>query len=246
MAAAIVLCVSLASASVASAEQITVLCSNGFKAVLQDLAPQFEKATKHAVVIRYSVSAELKRRIEGGETFDVTILTPGLIDDLIKTKRIAADSRAPLARSGFALAIRRGAQKPDVRDVEALKATLLASRSIAFAKEGSGGVYLMALLKKLSLMDQMTPKFKPTTTGDDVSHAVAQGEAELGVLPLSEILPVPGVEVAGAFPAEVQDYSVMIGGVGTAAAHSMAARALIEFLTSPAALPVIQKRGMQR
>jgi molybdate transport system substrate-binding protein len=246
LAAAIVLCVSLASAGVAGAEQITVLCSNGFKAVLQDLAPQFEKATKHEVVIRYSVSAELKRRIEGGETFDLAILTPGLIDDLIKTKRVAADSRAPLARSGFALAIRRGAQKPDVQTVESLKATLLASRSIAFAKEGSGGVYLMALLKKLSLMEQMTPKFKPTTTGDDVSHAVAQGEAELGVLPLSEILPVPGVEVAGTFPAEVQDYSVMVGGIGTAAAHSTAARGLIEFLTSPAALPVVQKRGMQR
>ena len=144
MAAAIMLCVLAASASVASADQITVLCSNGFKAVLQDLAPQFEKATKHEVVIRYSVSAELKRRIEGGEVFDVAILTPGLIDDLIKTKRIAADSRAPLARSGFALAIRRGAHKPDVRDVESLKATLLASQSIAFAKEGSGGVYLMA------------------------------------------------------------------------------------------------------
>jgi molybdate transport system substrate-binding protein len=75
---------------------------------------------------------------------------------------------------------------------------------------------------------------------------VAQGEAELGVLPLSEILPVPGVEVAGTFPAEVQDYSVMVGSIGTAAAHSSAARALIEFLTSPAALPVIQKRGMER
>ncbi len=246
MAAAIVLCVSLASASVASADQITVLCSNGFKAVLQDLAPQFEKATKHEVVIRYSVSAELKRRIEGGETFDVAILTPGLIDDLIKTKRIAADSRAPLARSGFALAMRRGAQKPDVQTVESLKATLLASRSIAFAKEGSGGVYLMTLLKKLALTEQMTPKFKPTTTGDDVSHAVAQGDAELGVLPLSEILPVPGVEVAGTFPAEVQDYSVMVSGIGVAATHSTAARALIEFLTSPAALPIVQKRGMQR
>jgi molybdate transport system substrate-binding protein len=244
--AALVLCGSLAQPSVARAEQITVLCSNGFKAVLQDLAPQFEKATKHEVVIRYSVSAELKRRIEGGEPFDVAILTPGLIDDLIKTKRVAADSRAPLARSGFALAIRRGAPKPDVRTVEALKATLLASRSIAFAKEGSGGVYLMALLKKLGLTDQMAPKLKPTTTGDDVSHAVAQGEAELGVLPLSEILPVPGVEVAGTFPTDVQDYSVMVAGVGASAGHSAAGRALIEFLTSAAAFPVIQKKGMER
>jgi molybdate transport system substrate-binding protein len=244
--AAIVLCVSLVHASVASAERITVLCSNGFKAVLQDVAPQFERATKHEVVINYSVSAELKRRIEAGEAFDLAILTSGLVDDLIKTKRLAADSRAPLARSGMAIAIRRGASKPDVHTVDALKATLIASRSIAFAKEGSGGVYLMGLLKRFGLTEQMTPKFKPTTTGDEVSQAVARGEAELGVLPLSEILPVPGVELAGTFPADVQDYTVMVGGVGTAAAHSAAARALLEFLTSSGLRPVIEKKGMER
>jgi molybdate transport system substrate-binding protein len=244
--ATLVLGLSLAHASDASAERITVLCSNGFKAVLQDLAPQFEQATKHEVSIRYSVSAELKRRIENGEPFDLAILTTGLIDDLIKAKRVATDTRAPLARSGMALAIRRGAPKPDVRTVEALKATLIASRSIAFAKEGSGGIYLIALLNRLGLTDQMTPKFRPTTTGDDVSQAVARGEAELGVLPLSEILPVPGVELAGPFPADVQDYSVMVAGVGTAAAHPAAASALIEFLTSSSALPVIEKKGMER
>ncbi len=191
LAAALVLGVLLAHAGVASAEQITVLCSNGFKAVLQDLAPQFEKATKHQLVIKYSVSAELRRRIEGGEPFDLAILTPALTAELIKSGRIAADTRVPLARSGMALAIRRGARKPDVRTVDSLKATLIASQSIAFAKEGSGGIYLMALLKRLGLFEQMTPKFKPTTTGDEVSQAVSSGEAELGVLPLSEILSVP-------------------------------------------------------
>ncbi len=178
--AMLVLCVRWRTPAIASAERITVLCSNGFKAVLQDLAPQFEKATKHEVAINYSVSAELRRRIEGGEPFDLAILTSGLVDDLIKTGRIVANSRAPLARSGMALAIRRGAPKPDVRTVDSLKATLLASQSIAFAKEGSGGVYLMALLKRFGLMEQMTPKFKPTTTGDDVSKAVAAARRSWG------------------------------------------------------------------
>jgi molybdate transport system substrate-binding protein len=223
-----------------------VLCSNGFKAVLQEVAPQFEKATKHEVAVMYSVSAELRRRIEGGERFDIAILTPGLVDELIKSGRIAASSRAPLARSGMALAIRRGAPAPDVRTVESLKATLLASQSIAFAKEGSGGVYLMTLLKRLGLIEQMTPKFKPTTTGDDVSKAVAGGEAELGVLPLSEILPVPGVTLAGTFPADVQDYTVMVGGVSPIAAQSSAVKALMGFLTSAGINPVIEKKGMER
>ena len=246
IAAALVIGVVLAHAGVASAEQITVLCSNGFKAVLQDLAPQFEKATKHQLVIKYSVSAELRRRIEGGEAFDLAILTPALTAELIKSGRIAADTRVPLARSGMALAIRRGARKPDVRTVDSLKATLIASQSIAFAKEGSGGIYLMALLKRLGLFEQMTPKFKPTTTGDEVSQAVSSGEAELGVLPLSEILSVPGVELAGSFPADVQDYSVMVAGIGTGAPHAASARALVEFLMSPSVLPVVEKRGMER
>jgi molybdate transport system substrate-binding protein len=146
----------------------------------------------------------------------------------------------------MALAMRRGAAKPDVHTVEALTGTLLAARSIAFAKEGSGGIFFNALVKRLGLVDRLTPKFKPTTTGDEVSQAVARGEADLGVLPLSEILPVPGVEVAGSFPPEVQDYAVMVGGVAASAAHATTARALVEFLASPGVLPVIEKKGMER
>ena len=246
LAGALVLGFVLMQSAIASAERITVLCSNGFKAVLQEVAPEFEKATKHEVAISYSVSAELKRRIEGGERFDVAILTPGLMADMIKGGHITASSRAVLARSPMALAIRRGAAKPNVRTVDSLKASLLASRSIAFAKEGSGGVYLMGLLKRLGVYDQMMPKFKPTTTGDDVSKAVAAGEAELGVLPLSEILPVPGVELAGTFPADVQDYSVMVGGASAAAGQSPAVKALMSFLTSRGINSVIEKKGMER
>ena len=246
VAAALVLGIALMQSAVASAERITVLCSNGFKAVLQEVAPQFEKATKHEVAISYSVSAELRRRIEGGERFDVTILTPGLMDEMIKSGHIAAKSRAVLARSGMAIAIRRGAPKPDVRTVDALKASLLASKSIAFAKEGSGGVYLMRLLKRLGLLEQMTPKFTPTTTGDEVSQTVSRGEAELGVLPLSEILPVPGVELAGTFPADIQDYSVMVGGVSASADQRTAVKALMAFLTSSGINHVIEKKGMER
>ena len=165
---------------------------------------------------------------------------------MIKGGHIVARTRAPLARSPIALAIRRGAPKPDIHTVDSLKASLLASRSIAFAKEGSGGVYLMGLLKRLGITEQMTPKFKPTTTGDDVSKAVADGEAQLGVLPMSEILPVPGVEVGGRFPAEVQDFSVMVGGVSAPSGQSPAVKAFMSFLTSGGVNSVIEKKGMER
>jgi molybdate transport system substrate-binding protein len=226
--------------------RITVLSSNGFRAVLQELAPQFEKTTGNRIVINFSVAAELKKRIDGGEPFDLAILTPPLIDELIKTGAIVPNSRTVLARTGMALAVRRGAAKPDVRTVDALKASLIASPSIAFAREGAGGVFFTALVERLGLAPALTPKFKTFTTGDDVREAVGRGAAALGVMPLSEILPAPAIEVAGMFPPAVQDYAVMVAGISQRAAGFDAVRAFREFLMSSAASTVVRQKGMER
>jgi len=228
------------------AERITVLSSNGLRAVIQELAPQFEKATGHQVAISFSVAAELKKRIDGGEPFDLAILTPPLMDDLIKRGTVVATSRTALARTGMAIAVRRGAAKPDMRSVEALKASLVASPSIAFAKEGAGGVFFTALVERLGLAPTLTPKFKTFTTGDDVREAVARGEAAIGVMPLSEILPAPALEVAGLFPSAVQDYAVMVAGVSQRSTRAATVRAFIEFLMSPGATTVVKNKGMER
>src|SRR5262245_57720255 len=98
----------------ASAAEIRVLCSNGLKAVMEDLAPQFERATGNKVVMTFGLAAEFKQRIEKGEAVDVAVLTPPLIDDLIKQGKMAADSRAVIARTGLGIMIRAGARKPDV------------------------------------------------------------------------------------------------------------------------------------
>lgn len=227
------------------AAELTVLCSNGIKAVIEELVPQFELATRHRVVITFGVSALLKRQIEAGELFDIAILTPPLIDDLVKQGKIVGDTRTALARSAVALAIRAGAAKPDIRTTDALKRTLLASKSIAYAREGASAMFFTDLVQRLDLADALKSKIKLTTTGEQTGASVARGDAELGVLPVSEILPVPGVEVLGAFPANIQSYVVMVGGVSSSAAQSGAARDLIRFLTAPAVLPVLKKRGME-
>src|SRR5438552_14200974 len=115
----LLLLAAFASPAHAQGDRIAVLSSNGFRAVLQELAPQFEKATGNQVVITFSVAAELKKRIDGGEPFDLAVLTPVLIDDLIKQGTVVSASRTVLARTGMAIAIRRGAAKPDVRTVDA-------------------------------------------------------------------------------------------------------------------------------
>jgi molybdate transport system substrate-binding protein len=244
--AILVLLVASGHSAFGQRERITVLSSNGLRAVIQELAPQFEKATGDQVVISYSVAAELKKRIEGGESFDLAILTPALIDDLIKQGKVAAGSRTAVARTGMALAIRRGAAKPDVRTVESLKASLIASPSIAFAREGAGGLFFAALVDRLGLAQTLAPKFKPFTTGDDVREAVARGDASLGVMPLSEILPAPGVDVGGLFPSAVQDYAVMVAATSQRAAGSHAVRAFIDFMMAPAATAVVKTKGMER
>ena len=236
----------LALPGLAGAAEIKVLCSNGFRAVMQDLVPQFERATRHTVTVRYGLSTAITRQIEAGEPFDLAVLTPSLIDDLIKKGTLAGDTHVVLARSAIALAHRAGSQKPDIRTTDALRRTLLAATSIAYAREGASAAFFLALVQTLGLAEPLQSRIQAVASGEDVGASVASGDAELGVLPVSEILPIRGVEVVGAFPAEVRGYVTMVAGVSARASQRAAALALITFLTDPAVLPVITTRGMER
>ena len=230
----------------ARAADITVLCSSGFKAVMDELAPQFERATRHKVVVRYGLAATLKQEIEAGEAFDLAILTPAAIDDLIKARTVAPDSRTILARSGLGIVIRAGAPKPDITTLDAFKRSLLDAKSIAYAKEGASGVAFAALIQRLGIADALKSTSRLTATGEEVGEAVVHGNAAFGVLPVSEILPIRGAELLGTFPADAQSYIVMVAAVSAGAKESTAARDLITFVTAPHALPVIKAKGMER
>ena len=237
------LSLTLAQASAARAAEIKVLCSTAMKTVMQELAPQFERATGNKLVVEYGGSAPLQRQVEAGEAFDAIFLTIKQLDALVQEGKIASGTRTAIARSGMAIAIHAGATRPDIKTTDALKRTVLAAKSIAYAPEGASGVYFVALAKRLGIADKL--KLKTENGGDAVGEAVASGTAELGILPVSEILPVKGVELLGEFPRDVQDYAVSVGGVSVAAKQAGAASALIKFLTTPAAVLVIGKKGME-
>jgi molybdate transport system substrate-binding protein len=239
------LAVMLAGTGQAGAADIKVLCSNGLRAVMQELAPEFERASGHKVLVRYGLAAAFKQQIDAGEAFDVVVLTPPLIDDAIKRGLVAADTRSMIGRAGIGVAIRAGGPRPDIGSVEAFKSTLLAAKSVGFAKEGASGTYFAGLLGRLGIAEQMSQQLKPMPTGVEVGEAVARGDIELAVLPISEILPIQGAELLAPFPADVQSYVVMTAGVGAAAKERAAAAELIRFLKAPAALPVIAKKGME-
>jgi molybdate transport system substrate-binding protein len=232
-------------ATSAGAADIKVLCSNGFAAVMHELGPRFEHATGHRLVVRYGLAAVLGKEIEGGDSFDLAILAPPQIDSLIKANRIAADSRAVLARSAIGVMVRAGAPKPDISTLDAFKRTLLAAKSIAFPPQGQSGIYLTGLIERLGLADALAGKLMSIASGPLTGETVARGEAEIGITPIGELLAVKGVELVGPLPREVQNYIVQVAGVGTAAAEGAAARDFVKFLMAPTNAHVIVEKGME-
>jgi molybdate transport system substrate-binding protein len=236
----------LAQASVADAAEIKVLCSTALKTVMEELVPKFEQTTKHKVVVEFGLAAVMAQRIEAGEAFDVAVLTPAPMDEVIKRGKIVPNTRAVIARSGLGIVIRAGARKRDISTVEAFKRALLDAKSIAYAKEGAAGTAFAPLIQKLGIADDLKSKIKLTANGAQVSEAVVHGDAEFGVLPVSEILPVRGAELLGTFPADLQSFVVMVAGVSASSTQGDAARQLIAFLMAPASVPVIKAKGMER
>ena len=233
------------AATPARADEIRVLSSVGIKTVVDALVPQFEKTTTHRVTTVFDLASVLKTKIEGGEPFDVAILTPPLLDDLIAKRIVAASSRAQVARVGLGLMIRAGAPKPDVGSVAAFTRALLNAKSITYASAGASGTAFLAIVDKLGIAADVKARARPEATTDAVGHNVTSGAADFAVLPVSEILPVKGAELGGVFPAEVQTYVVMAAGV-SAKAQARAAQEFVAFLMSPANTAVVRQMGMDR
>jgi molybdate transport system substrate-binding protein len=241
-AAAAGLAMAFAFATFANAADVKVISSNALKSVLEELAPQFEKSSEHKLAITWGAAAELKVQIEKGAPFDVTILTVGAIDDLIKQGKLVAATRTPLARSAVGVAVRKGAPKPDISTTEAFKRAMLNATSISYVEQGASGIYMKDLFVKLGIADAIKPKLKLAPTA--AAEFVANGGAEIGMTQISEILPHKGADLVGPLPADIQLYTNFAGALGAAAMQPDAARALIKFLTSPAATPVLKVKGL--
>jgi molybdate transport system substrate-binding protein len=235
-----------AATSAARAADVKVFCTNGVKAVVEELLPQFEKTTGNKVAISYEPSTQIKKRIDAGETFDVAFMTTTLIDEAIKAGKLQFESRRFVARSGLGLSIRAGAKKPDIGSVDAFRKTLLAAKSITYATQGASAAPFEALVGKLGIESQVKPKYNLRNTAAQVGEAVASGAVEIGVAPVSEILPVKGVDLVGPFPKDVQSYVEITAAASTSAKEKDAANKLIAFIVSPSNAAVIKAKGMER
>lgn len=229
--------------------EIHVMTSGGFTAAYNDLRPDFERRTGHRVQTAYGASMgaasdSIPSRLGRGEPADVVILARSALDALVKDGKVVAGSQVDLVRSAIGFAVKKGAPRPDISTVDALKRTLLAAPSIAYSASASGTYYETELLKTLGLEAQVKPKSRRILS-ERVGTVVARGDAVLGLQQVSELLPIEGIDYIGPLPAEVQRVSVFSAGIATGAKQPEAARELIRYLGSAAAAPTIAKTGLE-
>ena len=226
------------------AAELKVLSGNGARAAVLELAARFDRASGHKTSVEFAVNPQTRAKIEAGQPFDVAILNPPVLDALIKQKLIVAETRAVLGRAGIGVGIREGASKPDISTVDAFKRVLLRSKSVAYPGEGASGKYFVSVVERLGIAAEMKPKMRPMPAEYNV-EMVASGEAEMVVVVASRISGVPGVQLVGGIPQELQTWIGFTAGVGSAAREPQAARAMLRFFTAPDSAAVLRAHGVE-
>ena len=220
--------------------EIKVFTSRAVATVLEQIGLEFERSGGHTLNVISGFSPVFVKRIHAGEPFDVVVSPPSTIDALVKDGHVIGDTRTDLVRSGFGVAVRSGAAKPDVGSVEALKRALLSARSIGYIQ--TAGV--PQLVDRLGISDAIKAK-TTIPPADIVCELVAKGEVELGIVVITQIMTTLGVELAGPLPLEIQHHITFAAAVGAGSKSQEAACELIKFLTGPTAVPVITAQGME-
>jgi molybdate transport system substrate-binding protein len=246
---ALSLAATLLLAGTASAAEVRVMISGGLTAAFKELVPEFERTTGNKVLTAYGPSMgttvnAIPVRLERGEPADVLIMVGYALGDLIKQGKVNADSRVDLVKSPIGIAVKAGAPKPDISSAESIKRALLAAKTIAYSDSASGVYVSTEMFKKLGIADAMKDRARkiPATP---VGEIVAHGDAEIGFQQISELKPVAGIDIVGPLPEELQQITVFSAGIATVSKEPEAGRALIKFLTSPAARDTIIKSGME-
>ena len=233
----------------ASAAEVRVMISGGLTAAYKALVPEFERSSGHKVLTAYGPSMgttanAIPVRLERGEPADVLIMVGYALGDLVKQGKVIADSRVDVAKSPIGVAVKSGTPKPDISSADAVKATLLAAKSIAYSDSASGVYVSTEMFQRLGIADAMKDKARKIPA-EPVARVVARGDAEIGFQQISELLPVPGIDIVGQLPPDLQKITVFSAGIAAVAKEPEAGKALIKFLASPAASAAIIKSGIE-
>jgi len=240
----------VAQTAIVRAAEIKVLSASVFTGVIDDIAVEFQRMTGNKVIIDYYTPAVVMNRIQANEPADVTILSRPLTDGLQQQGKVVPGSIVDIAHSAVAMAIRKGAPKPDISSVDGVKRALLAAKSITYpdvTRGGATGFLVTRVLEHLGIAEEMKPKTKYPRPGEFASAVLARGEADIAISQPMEVLAEAGIELVGLLPPELQSPQefVFSASLLAGAKELKAAKAFIQLLSSPAAAPFLKAKGMQ-
>jgi molybdate transport system substrate-binding protein len=237
------------STRAADAAEIKVLAGSALEPVFVEIIPQFERSSPHRILLDSDGAiGAMTDRIEKGEVADVVIVSGAQIDRLEEQGKVAAGSRADLARVGVGVFVRKGASRPDITTVDSFKRTLLTAKSIGYNDPAAGApvsIYLLGVFERMGIATEMKSRTVVFTKRTERFAPVARGEVEIGFNQISEILAAPGVDLVGPLPAAIQNYTQFSAGIVTNGKQPAAAKAFIEFMSSPAAKAVMKAKGFE-
>jgi len=230
--------------------EIKVLATTAMKTSLDELTPEFERATGNTLALSFGPSARIAKMVADGEAHDVAIVTDHGHDDLTKQGRLVPGIRADIAKSAMALAVQQGAARPDISSAAKFKEALLAAKSLGMSNPvggGQSGANLVKIFDKLGIAEAMQPKlfYGPGGPAGLIGNFLVRKEVEIGIQQLPELMAVPGIDIIGPLPPEVQIMTVFSAGLSANAKNVEGAHALIDFLTTPKAVAVIKAKGME-
>jgi molybdate transport system substrate-binding protein len=235
-------------AGMVRAVEVKVLSVLGMRAVLDDLGPRFERSSGNRLAISFTTLGGALKRVQTGETADVVIIPQRGIERLAGEGRIAADSVIVFAQSRMGVAVRKGAARPDISSPESLKRALLEVKSFTYpnpAHGASSGIHFAKVLERLGIAREVKSKTVFLPEAGPVGMLVASGKAELAVHQIQELAPVPGIEIVGPLPDDLQDTLVFAAAVMVGSGEAAASKALVDYLRSREAAKIIRAKGME-
>ena len=237
-----------AQTATAKAAEIKLLCAIALQQLMENLGPKFEGASGHKLAITIAPLGQALKRLQDGETYDVVILPQRGIEGLAKDGKVVASTATVIAITRIGVAVRKGAPKPDISSSEAFKRSMLAAKSITHgnpAYGGISGIHVTKVLERLGIAEQMKAKTVLLDKAGLAGVLVANGEAEIVVQPIQELVVVSGIDVVGPLPDELQDTVAYPAAIMTGAKETAPFNALINFLRTPEVMAVIKGMGME-
>jgi molybdate transport system substrate-binding protein len=223
---------------------VRVLSTLALMGAVRSLAQRYEAETGVRIDADFAPTVALLERLRGGEGADVVILTEQALGDLAAQRSVAAESCVNLARSYVGMAVKAGAPHPNIATEADLKATLLGARAVAYSRIGASGIFFAQLIERMGIAADINAKARVVPSGFTAERLVT-GEADLAVQQISELKLVPGVEIVGPIPRELQSPMVFSAGRLAASARPGQSDGLLKFLASPAAGPALRESGLE-